>query len=136
VENQPAFILAENPHSKIFISQKDIRQIQLAKAAIRTGIQLLQQKLDIKEDEIKQIYVAGAFGNYIKIESALRIGLLPDVHEQAFHFIGNAAASGAQMMLLSSEYRKKAQKLAREIEYVEIAYEKSFETLFAKHMAF
>jgi uncharacterized 2Fe-2S/4Fe-4S cluster protein (DUF4445 family) len=136
VENQPAFILAENPHSKIFISQKDIRQIQLAKAAIRTGIQLLQQKLDIKEDEIKQIYIAGAFGNYIKIESALRIGLLPDVHEQAFHFIGNAAASGAQMMLLSSEYRKKAQKLAREIEYVEIAYEKSFETLFAKHMAF
>ncbi|MHC4132664.1 MAG: ASKHA domain-containing protein [Planctomycetota bacterium] len=136
IDNQPVFILVENDQNKVFVSQNDIRQIQLAKAAIRTGIQLLQQKLGIKDNEIKQIYLAGAFGNYIKIESALRIGLLPDIPEQAFHFIGNAAASGAQMMLLSSEYRKKAQKLARKIEYVEIAYEKSFETLFAKYMAF
>ncbi|MHC4292684.1 MAG: ASKHA domain-containing protein [Planctomycetota bacterium] len=136
IDDQTVFILVENDQNKVFISQKDIRQIQLAKAAIRTGIQLLQQKLYIKDSEIKQIYLAGAFGNYIRIESALRIGLLPDIPEQAFHFIGNAAASGAQMMLLSSKYRKKAQKLARKIEYVEIAYEKSFETLFAKFMAF
>ncbi|MHC4264697.1 MAG: ASKHA domain-containing protein [Planctomycetota bacterium] len=136
IDKQPVFILVENTRNKVFISQKDIRQIQLAKAAIRTGIQLLQQKLGIKDNEIKQIYLAGAFGNYIKVENAIKIGLLPDIPEQAFHFIGNAAASGAQMMLLSSEYRKKAQKLARKIEYVEIAYEKSFETLFAKFMAF
>ncbi|MHC5075493.1 MAG: ASKHA domain-containing protein [Planctomycetota bacterium] len=136
IDNQPAFIIAENAKNKVSISQKDIRQIQLAKAAIRTGIQLLQQKLDITNEDIKHIYLAGAFGNYIRTESALRISLLPNAPGQTFHFIGNAASSGAQMMLLSTEYRKRAQNLARKIEYVEIAYEKNFETVFTQSMAF
>jgi uncharacterized 2Fe-2S/4Fe-4S cluster protein (DUF4445 family) len=136
IDNQPAFILAENYKNRVFISQNDIRQIQLAKAAIRAGINLLQQKLGITDNHIKHIYMAGAFGNYIRPESAIRIGLLPNVPEQTFHFIGNAASSGAQMMLLCSDYRQKAQQLARKIEYVEIAHEKRFETVFAQSMAF
>jgi len=136
MDNQTVFLLAENNGEKIYVSQADIRQIQLAKAAVRAGIHFLQQKLEIKQSEIKHVYVAGAFGNYINLESAQKIGLLPNVPEQVFHFIGNAAATGAQMMLLCSEYRKKAENLANKIEYVEIAYEKSFEIVFAQSMAF
>jgi uncharacterized 2Fe-2S/4Fe-4S cluster protein (DUF4445 family) len=136
INGQPAFMIAEDHENKVFISQKDIRQIQLAKAAIRTGIELLLQKLGIKQRDIKQIYLAGAFGNFIRIESALKIGLLPDIHQQAFHFIGNAASSGAQLILLYSNYRQKAQILAQKTDYVEIAYEKNFETLFTQFMAF
>jgi len=136
IDNQMVFLLAEKKGEKIYISQTDIRQIQLAKAAVRAGIYFLQQKLDVKENEIKHVYIAGAFGNYIRLESAQKIGLLPNVSGQVFHFIGNAASTGAQMMLLCSEYRKKAENLANRIEYVEIAYEKSFETVFAQSMAF
>ena len=129
---QPAFCLAE----KTVLTQKDIREVQLAKAAIRAGIKLLQEKIGIEDDDIKQVLLAGAFGNYIRRESALRIGLLPDLPLERIHFIGNAAASGAQMLLLSRNCRTQAKKLARKIEYIEIAHEEEFGAVFADSMLF
>ncbi len=138
-DGEPAFILAqaENSNEKpVFLSQKDIRQMQLAKGAIRAGIKLLQQKIGLEDNDIKRILLAGAFGNYIRRESALRIGLLPVVEVERIHFVGNAAAAGAQMALLSKQCRDKAGQLARKIEYIEIAHEPGFQDVFADSMLF
>jgi uncharacterized 2Fe-2S/4Fe-4S cluster protein (DUF4445 family) len=131
-DGQPAFRLADN----VILTQQDIREVQLAKAAIRAGIKLLQKKIGLEDDDIKQVLLAGAFGNYIRRESALRIGLLPNVPLERIHFIGNAAASGAQMILLSRKCRTQAKKLARKIKYVEIAHEEDFESVFTDSMSF
>ena len=108
-DGEPAFILAENTHGKVFLTQRDIREMQLAKAAIRAGIKLLQQKAGIKDDDIERILLAGAFGNYIRPKNALRIGLLPAVGPERIHFVGNAASSGAEMILVSWDCRDQAQ---------------------------
>ena len=120
----------------VFLSQKDIRQLQLAKGAIKTGIVLLQKKLGLRDSDIEHILLAGAFGNYIRKQSALRIGLLPAVAAEKIRFIGNAAASGAQMILLSRRCRDEAREMARKIEYVEIAHEPDFQDVFADSMLF
>ncbi len=131
-QDEPAFYLAE----AVFLTQKDIRQVQLAKAAIQAGTKILHRKLGITDADIKHILLAGAFGNYIRKESALRIGLLPNVPPERIHFIGNAAASGAQMILISRNYRNKARELARKIEYIEIAHEKDFSDIYADSISF
>jgi uncharacterized 2Fe-2S/4Fe-4S cluster protein (DUF4445 family) len=136
---QPAFVLASSEESRgkeVVLTQQDIREVQLAKAAIRAGIKLLQKKIGLVDDDIKQILLAGAFGNYIRRESALRIGLLPAIAAERIHFVGNAASSGAQMLLINSRLRELARKLARRIEYVEIAHEPDFQTVFADSMSF
>jgi uncharacterized 2Fe-2S/4Fe-4S cluster protein (DUF4445 family) len=138
-DGEPAFILAQAANSNerpVFLSQKDIRQMQLAKGAIRAGIKLLQQKIGLEDSDIQRILLAGAFGNYIRRESALRIGLLPIVEVERIHFVGNAAASGAQMILLSRQCRDKAGDVARKIEYVEIAHEPGFQDVYADSMLF
>jgi uncharacterized 2Fe-2S/4Fe-4S cluster protein (DUF4445 family) len=137
--NQPAFILAERratSDERLLLTQQDIREVQLAKAAIRAGAKLLQKKIGIVDNDIKQVLLAGAFGNYIRRESALRIGLLPKLPLERIKFIGNAAASGAEMVLLNQKCRTQAKKLARKIEYIEIAHEKDFESVFTDSMSF
>jgi uncharacterized 2Fe-2S/4Fe-4S cluster protein (DUF4445 family) len=137
--NQPAFVFAERRETsdkRLLLTQQDIRQLQLAKAAIRAGIKLLQKKIGLEDDDIKQVLLAGAFGNYIRRESALRIGLLPNLPLERIHFIGNAATSGAEMLLLSRKCRTQAKKLARKIQYVEIANEPDFQAVFAESMSF
>jgi len=120
----------------VFLTQKDIREVQLAKAAIRAGTKILQRKLGIEDADIQQILLAGAFGNYIRPQSAMRVGLLPNVPIERIRFVGNAACSGAQMILLNSALRAEAKQLARKIEYVEIANEPDFQTVFAQSMSF
>ena len=138
-DGQVSFVLAEAVNAgerPVFLNQQDIRQMQLAKGAIRAGIKLLQRKIRLEDADIKRILLAGAFGNYIRPESALRIGLLPAVGLERIHSIGNAAASGAQMILLSRHYRQQAGELARKIEYIEIAHEPDFQMAFAESMSF
>lgn len=139
LNSEPAFILANAANTNerpVFLSQKDVRQMQLAKGAIQTGIILLQKKLGLKDSDIEHILLAGAFGNYIRKESALRIGLLPAVAVEKIRFIGNAAAVGAQMILLSRDCRDQAYELARKIKYIEIAHESDFQDVFADSMLF
>ena len=127
-----AFFLTD----EVYLNQGDIRQIQLAKAAIQSGIILLLKKLNIQLNDIEKVLLAGAFGNYIRKKSALKIGLLPAISAEKIHFIGNAAASGAQMILLSSENRNKAKQLAKNIRYIELANEPDFQDVFADCIAF
>jgi uncharacterized 2Fe-2S/4Fe-4S cluster protein (DUF4445 family) len=132
---QGAFVLWAGG-KQVVLTQRDIRETQLAKAAVRAGIRLLQRKAGIGDEDIGQILLAGAFGNYINRNSALKVGLLPAVGVEKVHFIGNAASSGAQMVLVSSECRELAGRLAAKIEYVEIAHQADFQEVFAEELMF
>ena len=139
--NEPAFVLTGHYTKKqwetaVFLTQKDIRQMQLAKAAIRAGIELLLQKAGANTTDIQQLLLAGAFGNYIQKKSAVRIGLLPKVPLEKIHFVGNAAGSGAQMALISQNARKIAKKLAEKIDYLEIAHQADFQMVFSEFLIF
>jgi uncharacterized 2Fe-2S/4Fe-4S cluster protein (DUF4445 family) len=133
---QGAFVLADNDEGQVVLTQKDIRETQLAKAAIRAGISLLEKKAGITDADLGQVLLAGAFGNYIRRESAVKIGLLPDVGIEKVHFVGNAASAGARMILVSKECRQLASDIVSRIEYVEIAHETEFQMVFADALMF
>jgi uncharacterized 2Fe-2S/4Fe-4S cluster protein (DUF4445 family) len=120
----------------ITLNQSDIRQLQLAKGAICSGVMLLQRVLGIRTDEIREIYLCGGFGNYINTGSALRIRLLPDVGIDRITYFGNAAGMGAQMALLSETERARANSLAREIEHVAMATHPEFQDVFVEALEF
>ncbi len=134
---QPAFCLAYNHGTSkpdIILTQRDVREVQLAKAAIRAGIRILLSRFGMTDLDLDRVLLAGAFGNYIRPASAVRIGLLPNVPLDRIQSIGNAAASGAQLLLISDECRRRAASLARRIQYIEIAHEKDFADTFADAM--
>lgn len=128
------FILAGEEESKsgqtLGITQKDIRQLQLAKAAIRTGIQVLLEVSSRRADEIEKVIIAGAFGSYIDVESAIAVGMLPRLPLERYEQVGNAAGTGAQMALISSSLRNEAGILASGIQYVELAASPRFSDIF------
>lgn len=115
-----------NGQEAIVVTQSDIRELQLAKAAIRTGIQLLLEANGCTEDDIIQVIIAGAFGSYINIESAVAAGLLPYLPFECFRQVGNAAGIGAKMALISSAKRLEAQNLAQRAHYLELSTAPAF----------
>lgn len=120
----------------IVLSQKDIRALQLAKGAISAGITLLVREMGITPLEIDRVLLAGAFGNYIKKESALGIGLLPPLPLEKIQSIGNAAGDGAKMALLSLEERRRAGTMAKQAEHIELSNKKEFQDEFLKGLDF
>jgi len=116
----------------IGITQKDIRQLQLAKAAIRTGIQVLLKANFRSAEEIDKIIIAGAFGTYIDVESAVTVGMLPRLPMERYHQVGNAAGIGAQLALISSPMRREAGMLASRIRYIELAGSPQFSDVFVR----
>jgi len=130
------FLLYRNEDKEIFLTQKDIREVQLAKSAMKAGIQVLTKEAGIEMEEIKKVYLAGAFGNYIRKESAQRIGLLPIADLNKVVSLGNAAGIGAKMCVLSYRIREKARQIAEKIEYIELSGREDFGDLFIQAMAF
>jgi uncharacterized 2Fe-2S/4Fe-4S cluster protein (DUF4445 family) len=127
------FILADRPGSTpITISQMDVRELQLAKAAVRMGIIALVENAGIEEREIQKVIIAGAFGTFIDVKSAIIIGMLPDLPLDRFEQVGNAAGTGARMALISKVEREKASRLAEKIGYIELAKVKNFNKRFAE----
>ena len=120
----------------IVLTQKDIREVQLAKGAIRAGIKLLLDEFKLGEGDLENIYIAGAFGNHIRTESAIGIGLIPEISEEKIKFIGNAAGIGASMALVSKEAREEAGKLAKEVRHLELAANPSFQETYLAEMSF
>ena len=114
----------------ITITQQDIRELQLAKAAIRTGIQVLLEANGCSEDEIKQVIIAGAFGTYIDVANAVAIGMLPSLPLNRFRQAGNAAGMGAKLALISLSKRAEAQAVASRVKYIELASAPNFEQTF------
>jgi len=108
------------------ITQQDIRELQLAKAAIRTGIQALLDSNDCSEEDIRQVVIAGAFGSYIDVGSAMDIGMLPSLPRERFRQVGNAAGAGARLALVSTRRRDEARTVASRVEYLELASSPNF----------
>ena len=127
------FILAERPGAApITISQKDVRELQLAKAAIRVGIIALVENAGIEEKDIQKVIIAGAFGTFIDVHSAIIIGMLPDLPLDRFEQVGNAAGTGSRLALISKQERAKAGRLATQIGYIELARMPNFGQRFAE----
>ncbi len=113
-----------------------MRQLQLSVSALRAGMEILLSKADMKADQLDRIYLAGAFGCYIEIESGIAIGLFPDIAREKFLQAGNLAGTGAAMALLSEKTLEKMERQSEELEHVELAKESRFQELFFKHMSF
>jgi len=120
----------------IYISQKDIREVQLAKGAIAAGIELMAEKLGIAVPDIKKIMIAGAFGNYMDPHSACRIGLLPAVLEDRIEMIGNAAGEGSRIATLNLDEFHRAQVMKENIEFLELASSPVFQDTFVDNLLF
>lgn len=133
------FILARKDESSIgkniSLTQGDIRQIQMAKAAFYSGIRLILKQLSNRL-EVNQVYLAGAFGNYINANNAKFIGMIPDINDNNIYQIGNAAGIGAQYCLKNKNLRKKAEQLLKKIQYIEIAIKEEFQKEYAEAMYF
>lgn len=140
-DGQNAFLLARaaagsGGERDVVITQRDIRQIQLAKGAISAGIALILRELSLEPADLDEILLAGAFGNYIRKSSAQRIGLLPSVPPERIRFVGNAASTGAKMALLSRTVRADADRIRRETRHLELAALPEFMNAFMDHMLF
>ena len=116
----------------IVISQEDVRELQLAKAAMRTGVQVLLESRHMTDADIDRVVIAGAFGSYIHIDSAIAIGMVPALPTDRFVQVGNAAGMGAKMALLSMTKRKEAQKIARAAHYIELGTAPDFNKTFVE----
>ncbi|MCX8033550.1 MAG: ASKHA domain-containing protein [Thermoleophilia bacterium] len=116
----------------ITVSLKDIRAVQLAKGALRAGAEILLRTLGVPKPD--RVILAGAFGSYIDVEHAMRIGMFPTCPLDRVSSVGNAAGDGARFALLNQERRREAEWVARQVEYVELATRKDFMTEFVKAM--
>jgi uncharacterized 2Fe-2S/4Fe-4S cluster protein (DUF4445 family) len=128
-------ISSENGH-QIFLSQKDVRQLQLASGAIRAAINVLLKKADMTADDLDTIYIAGGFGNYIRRSHAKRIGMIPNIPDNKIHFIGNTSLIGAKFALLDKNQLNQAAKLAKKVECVDVSLDMDFQMEFASAMLF
>jgi len=120
----------------IVVTRGDVNEIQLAKAAVGAGIAVLLQEAGIPAGEIEEVLVAGAFGSYLDVAAAVRIGLLPRLPLERFRQVGNAAGTGARRMLGSPERRRAAGALARRIEHVELTAHPAFHRGFVSAIGF
>jgi len=132
------FLLVD--HSKsgngrdIVITRQDVNEIQLAKGAIRTGIDALLETAGISSDAIEEFIIAGAFGTYINIPSAIEIGMFPALPLARFHQVGNAAGAGARQMLLSLRQRSLAEQIAKRVKYIELSTYPNFTNIFSRSL--
>ncbi len=120
----------------IYLTQKDIREIQLAKGAVAAGIRILLEKAEIAPEDIEEIMLAGAFGNVLNTDSALKIGIIPHTSNGRVRSIGNAAGQGAEKLLLSEEMRDMADRLSRKVQYIELSSHHDFQNIFADSLFF
>lgn len=120
----------------IVLTQNDIRQLQLAKGAIVSGIIMLQKVMEVTDDDLDELMLCGGFGNYISIESAVDIKLLPKLPVAKITYVGNAAHLGAQMALLSEDERLRAETIARDMNHVALATHPDFQDIFVEALKF
>jgi uncharacterized 2Fe-2S/4Fe-4S cluster protein (DUF4445 family) len=124
------------PEASVYLSQRDVRELQFAKASIATGWQILLNELGVGADEITQVLLAGSFGAYLTPLSAVRIGLVPKLALPRIISAGNVAGEGAKIAALSLRERAEAHSILREVEYVELSGRPDFNDLFIDQLAF
>ena len=138
--DDPELVLADAEHAvdgkPVVFLQKDVRQLQLAKAAIASGVHLLAKKQGIRIGDIKTVWLAGAFGSFLSPESACTIGLIPEELRGRITAVGNAAGEGAKMVLADAKMWQYAQQLAREADFLELAAMPEFQDRFVDELMF
>jgi uncharacterized 2Fe-2S/4Fe-4S cluster protein (DUF4445 family) len=120
----------------ISLTQKDIREIQLAVAAIKSGTQMMLEIHKLQKDDLDVIFIAGAFGNYLNIRNAMTLGLLPPIDPEKIFFIGNSSLAGARALLLSEHAKQKSEALVNKIQYVSLATNPKFQDTFIAALDF
>jgi uncharacterized 2Fe-2S/4Fe-4S cluster protein (DUF4445 family) len=138
VGKERVFVLqwhGDDPETSVFLSQRDVRELQFAKASIATGWQILMRELGVEVDEITQVLLAGSFGAYLTPLSAVRIGLVPKLALPRIVSAGNVAGEGAKIAALSLRERAEAASILREVEYVELSGRADFNDLFVDQLA-
>lgn len=138
-DGQPALILEtdKGDHSQdLYISQKDIREVQLAKGAIAAGIEILMKEMNISYDDVSRVYLAGGFGNYIDHGHAVEIGLIPEDFRNKIEPIGNGAGIGAKMALLSKDAKAETNNIKEKMQYIELSAREDFQTSFIDFLVF
>lgn len=134
--NAAEFVLVPAAKSKtgrdVRMTRRDVNEIQLAKGAVRAGAEALLDVAGIKAEELEQVILAGAFGTYLDLDSAIGIGMLPRTERTRYQQIGNAAGTGARRMLVSREQREIAESIARDVEFVELAKHPSFTKIYSQ----
>ncbi len=120
----------------LVVTRKDVNEIQLAKSAIRVGVEILLQNAGLTSADLDEFIVAGAFGTYLDLRSAVRTGMFPPLPLDRFHQVGNAAGVGAKQMLVSLDKRREAEEIADRIGYVELTSQSTFTPLFVHHLGF
>ena len=140
-DGQIEFVVHEQPEGhrglKIAVTQQDIRELQLAVGAIRAGVKIMLRKTDTSVEDIENVFIAGGFGSFIRKANAQRIGLIPNsVSRDRISFIGNSSLDGAQLALLSTNARKRAEEIARTVSHVQLSLDMDFQTAFVDAMIF
>ena len=135
-EYNMAFYFTEGSENKpsVYISQKDIRQIQLAKSSIYSGCIALLEEAGVSLEQVDALILAGAFGNYIDIDNALAIGLLPNITREKIVSVGNGAGQGVQTLLLDKSYRYRTKQLSENCTHISLAENKNFMDEYIKNM--
>ncbi|MBJ6802271.1 ASKHA domain-containing protein [Geomonas propionica] len=131
-DGKPAFLLTE----KVWLTQKDVRQVQLAKGAIRAGVEFLLREASVPVNELQQVLIAGSFGYHLTAESLTTIGLLPAGTAGRISFVGNTAKSGGEAFLLNSASRREMSDLVQQVQVVELANCKDFDQVFVAALSF
>lgn len=128
---------AQSGHGRVvMVTGEDIREVQLAKAAIRAGMEILLDEAGMDALDLDGVIVAGAFGTYLDVASAVRVGMFPNLPLDRFRQIGNAAGAGARQMLVSARKRLDAERLARKLQYIELTIHPRFTDVFVESLTF
>ncbi len=131
------FLIAPGDNGDIVLTEKDVREVQLASGSIRAGIGILLKRAGLEPKDLKRVLLAGGFASFIRRSHAQRMGLIPeDIDHEVISYIGNASLTGARWALLSTEVRKRAEALAREATHVELSQDMDFQMAFAEAMMF
>ena len=133
-DTETVMLLTESDERQVFLTQKDVRKLQLAKGAIRAGAEILMETAGVTADDLEILLLAGAFGANFRKDSVLRIGLLPSVEPEKVQAVGNAAGLGALLSLLNTDYREEALDIANSAEHIELAANPQFQVKFADAM--
>jgi uncharacterized 2Fe-2S/4Fe-4S cluster protein (DUF4445 family) len=135
--NERRFVFSDpDADGHVCLSQRDVRELQLAKGAVRAAIELLLEHAGLQSDDLDEIVLAGAFGNYINPRSAVRIGMLPDLPLGLIKGVGNAAGAGALLALICLDEREDANQIAASAEHLELSRSPQFQMAFMETMLF
>ncbi|MCJ7688678.1 MAG: ASKHA domain-containing protein [Clostridiaceae bacterium] len=132
IEGKTVFKITDS----VYLSQKDIRQVQLAKGAVRAGIEFLLRSKDITAERVDKVLIAGSFGYHLRAKSLINIGLLPWSLEDKIDFVGNTSKSGGQIFLLNKSYREQMESVVKKVDIVELSNYKDFDKVFVQCLSF